>query len=72
MKKHTIIWGVGLLDIETMETPTHHVTSISIDNQSNMVTVAIEKGLVVTQIQITMEQAASIGFINVKALDRYL
>lgn len=50
---------------------THRVTSINVDNWSHMVTVVIERGLTVETVEMSMEKAQAIGFINLNALEKY-
>lgn len=66
MSKNKIIWHGGL-DVNA-----HYVTWIHADSQSDIVTVVIERGKNVRQVEISMEHAAEIGLINIKALDKYL
>jgi hypothetical protein len=69
--KIVIVYKNPLFDSE-LEKPTHNVTGIYIDSFSETVRVIIEQGLSVNTIQMTMEHAQDIGFINVKALKDYV
>jgi NADH/NAD ratio-sensing transcriptional regulator Rex len=68
MNKPTVVWGVSLFDVDTLKDATHNVTSIHIDRFSNMAKVVIEKGTKVEVVNISMDEAQMIGFINLKAL----
>ena len=68
--KKVISFGSKLLTGDGRDV-THMVTSINVDSWNHMVTVVIEKGLTVDTVEITMEQAQDIGFINLNALEKY-
>jgi NADH/NAD ratio-sensing transcriptional regulator Rex len=71
MNKPTVVWGVSLFDVDTLKDATHNVTSIHIDRFSNMAKVVIEKGTKVEVLNISMDEAQRIGFININALTGY-
>lgn len=50
----------------------YHVTNIFIDVYNSVAIVTIEQGMSVSRVNITLEEAEDIGFINVKALSRYI
>lgn len=49
----------------------HSVQSIYIDNFDEVITVIIQKGNQVDSVNITMQHAQEIGFINLDALKNY-
>jgi hypothetical protein len=53
-----------------LEDATHVVTNIHVDF-NDMITVVMEKGIEVNRIQLSMEHAEQIGFINLSALSSY-
>ena len=67
----TIKWGASSFDTKKMQEATHRVTSINVNNQSNMVSIIIQRGLGVDSVQMSMEHAQEIGFINFNALINY-
>lgn len=66
-----IVWGNTLLDLKTGNEITHRITSMYVDSFLSVVEINIQKGTKIDTIKITMEEAESIGFINVKALSNY-
>lgn len=73
MKKEIVLnWGVGFLQIKTMKKVTHHVTNIHVDSMSSMLYVIIEQGTKIERIQISMNEAENIGFINFDALKKFI
>ena len=70
MNNTIINYGVGFLDVNQNQV-THKVTSIHFDNFKHTVKVVIEKGIEISQPEMTMEYAQEIGFINIQALKSY-
>jgi hypothetical protein len=64
-------WGAGSYSVRERRDKTHKVTSIYVDNMSSIIRVVIEKGSEVDVINLSMEHAQEIGFINIKALKPY-
>jgi hypothetical protein len=67
-----IIYGSGILHLESGLPPEVNITAIHIDNFAKMCTIVKEKGLNVKTFTISMEQAQRIGFINIDALEPYV
>ncbi len=67
----TIVLGAGFLDIQSMKDTTHNITSVNVDLQSHNISVVIQKGTSVHQVNISTFEAQRIGFINVNSLEEY-
>ena len=72
MAQQTVIsWQQNLSTRKEGKKTTHAITFIHIDSVTSMVKVVIEKGIDVDSINMTMEHAEDIGFINFEALKQY-
>lgn len=67
----SIVYGRSFLNFKEDTKPTHNINTILIDNFGHMVTIIIQKGLKVETVEMTMENAEKIGFINPSALKEY-
>jgi hypothetical protein len=65
-----IVYGDKWMNKDLKES-THRVTSINIDNRSELVTFIIEKGQNVDQVHLSMETCAELGIINIEKLENY-
>lgn len=66
----SIIYGNPALPVEDQKNTTN-INSINIDNFMQTVSVTTQKGLRVQVVNMSMENAQDIGFINVDALKNY-
>lgn len=73
MKKDNIIisYGYNLYDIKQKGTTTHSIRSIYIDNRVSNLSIIVDHDLEVSIINISMEEAEEMGFINFQALIPY-
>lgn len=63
----TIVYGESML-----KEATHRIQAIHIDNFKKSVAISIRKGIIVDIIELTMEKAEEIGFINTNALKDFV
>jgi hypothetical protein len=71
-REKIVVYGPGLFDVKTGKDIDFHVTSI-IFKKNNMIEIVFEnhKTLKVHRIEISVEHAQDIGFINFYALGQY-
>lgn len=73
MKKDLIVAiGTPYFDLETLKAPDVFITNIDINILQGIVNITFEKGLKVSRVNLTLNEAQSIGFLNKKALIPYL
>ncbi len=73
-KEVLIGYGVSSVKINSDLTPlkvTHRATSVNVDNLNRTISIVIEKGIEVNAVELTMEEAQRIGFVNFNALKAY-
>ena len=51
---------------------THNVTNIYVDSQLHLINFIIEKGLIVKNIQLTINQAEELEILNLQNLSKFL
>ena len=66
--KNIQIGTLEAFNIKNLKDITHRITNISVDVFSNNVSVVIEKGTEVNHVNITLQQAEEMGFLNLEAL----
>jgi len=69
--KNIQIGTLEAFNINNLKDITHRVTNINIDVFGSNVSVIIEKGTEVSAINISLQEAKNIGFINLDALKPY-
>lgn len=67
-----ISWGVGFYSAKQDKNITHHVTGVFVDVFNSSVRATVQKGLEVQTVNLTIERAQDIGFINFEALSVFL